>query len=160
MDAPNRLCKALAAIGGAKKPVLAASAVAGAKRAAKLGYRLGQVVYFRIMGGDFLGNYASAFVVGATSDQLVLAGHDTFTAIVYPDRVYSTERFELKKAALIKREKINDPNGGFTKIKVGNRGYLSVVPKMAGTVTSSNKPRGRGRPRKDGKLGPITIGVL
>lgn len=153
LDDPERLFRALAAIGGAKRPSLTASVMVGAKRVEKLGFRVGQRVFFRPAGDDYLNNYVAAAVVGASSDRLVLAGEAGFTAFVYPNSVMVKADFEKKRTRLVKRDKVNDPKGGFKKIKVGNVEKLhAYLPELA---TASTKKR-RGRPPGK-KKGPIVL---
>lgn len=140
MDAPDRLARALAAIAGARRPKLAAAAALGAARITKLGFRLGQQVFFRVMGGEYLSNYASAIVVGATHSQLVLSGVDSFTMLTNVSSVLNKEAFERKRLSLVKRGRINDPVAPFERIRVNNRDKLLMhLPKSA-------SPKRRGRP--------------
>lgn len=140
MDDPDRLFRALAAIGGAKKPLLAASAIIGSKRVTRLGFYVGQQVFFRPAGGDFLSNYARAAVVGAAGDRLVLAGDANFTAFMYPRNLLDKEAFEKKRKRLVKKKAINDP-AGFKKIRVGDVDKLEAyLPELA---RSAKKKRGR-----------------
>jgi hypothetical protein len=154
LDEPKRLFRVLSAIGKAKRPLLAASVVLGAKRVAKFGLRIGQIVYFRPAGDDYLNNYAAASIVGATKDRIVLAGEQGFTAFVYPTSVMTKEAFETKRKSLVKRDKVNDPSGGFKKLKVGNvEKLMAYLPELA---RASTKKR-RGRPPGKRKKGPIIL---
>lgn len=154
LDEPERVFRALAAIGGAKKPTLMASVVEGAKRVKKLGFRVGQRVYFRLAGDDYLNNYAAAAVVGATRDRLVLMGEQGFTAFLYPTSVMAKADFESKRNRLVKRDKVNDPDGGFKKLRVGDKEkLLAYLPQLAKT----DAKRKRGRPPGKRKKGPIIL---
>ena len=156
MDTPERLVRALVAIAGAKRPVLAAAAAAGSKRISKLGFILGQRIFFRVMGGDYLSNYASAIIVGATRNQIVVSGQDTFTAIVYTSNVLNKEDFENKRKRLVAANKINDPVAPFERIRINNKDKLLLhTPKVVG-----NKKRGRPAKKLSAKeaAAPITIG--
>lgn len=154
LDEPERVFRALAAIGGAKKPVLMASVLEGAKRVKKLGFRVGQRVYFRPAGDDYLNNYAAAAVVGASKDRLVLMGEQGFTAFLYPSSVMTKADFEKKRGRLVKRDKVNDPNGGFKKLRVGSaEKLLAYLPQLA----KADGKKKRGRPPGKRKKGPIIL---
>lgn len=158
MDSPDRLARALTAIAGARRPLLAAAAAAGSRRIAKLGYALGQRVIFRIMGGDYLSNYASAIVVGATRTQLVLSGIDSFTAMVNISSVLDKEGFERKRTSLVRRNRINDPATPFERIRVNNKDKLLLhMPTVAGVKKKRGRP-----PAKKKKIDfdePIVLGT-
>jgi hypothetical protein len=158
MDVPDRLLRALVAIAGSRRPLLAAAAAVGSRRIAKLGFSLGQRVFFKIIGADYLSNYASAIVVGATRTQLVLSGVDTFTAMINISSVLDKEGFESKRLSLVKRNRINDPTAPFERIKINNRDRLLMhTPKTAGVKKRRGRPPAK--KKKADFESPILLGT-
>lgn len=81
-------------------------------------HKFGTKVYIPIRNeGEYLSDWACAFVLGYTSDgKVVISGSPerrsigrSFTAYLYPDSVFSATEFAKKKKAMIASGKINNP---------------------------------------------------
>lgn len=108
-----------------KSKSLVAASLLAAKKVAKHNFTLGARVFFKVLGADFMNNYASGIVVGATRDQILIAGTENFSALMYPNAVLTDVDWEKKRERLIKTNKINDPTG-LTKISIKNLTRLKV----------------------------------
>ena len=137
--------RALSTIASAKRPLLLASIMLQAKRCARIGWKVGEIVYLRITGGDYLNNYASGMVVGATRDQVILIGYEGYTALLFPDALLDRAAWETKRQNLVSRKAINDPAGGLRKI--GERGAVKLV-------AYEPAPLGKGVKRRKAKRTP------
>jgi hypothetical protein len=147
----------LRAIAGVRNGAMVASIVLSSRKVGRLGFRLGQTVYFRVMGGDFLCNYARAIVIGASGRDLVLSGVQTFRALVGASQLMDRDAWEVKRARLVKAGRIDDPDGGLRKIEVrGRERLVAYEPLPLGSGSSRRKKPARGKTNA-GKRRPITI---
>lgn len=159
MDQTDRLLQTLTTVGRAKKPELVYAAMLSAAKVRRTGYRVGQTVFFRVLGGDYLSNYARGVVVGSVRDSVVVIGAELFTACLKVSSVLSSDDFLVKKERLVSAGKINDPGVTFERIRVRDRKkLLAHVPKLAGGTAKAKAKRGRPSKVKAGEFNPIVIG--
>ena len=74
----------------------------------KKGFFYGQPVMVRMIGDDFLLNYAQAFVVSANSTHVFVQG-SKFRCTLLHESIILDKDWVRKRAALLKRKKIRDP---------------------------------------------------
>ncbi len=76
----------------------------------RTGFEFGDVVYVRVIGEDYLKNYASAIVVAANRTHVYVQGkRRKFTAMLLTESILTPDKWKRKKAALISRNRIRDP---------------------------------------------------
>ncbi|MDE1905764.1 MAG: hypothetical protein KGH75_04865 [Rhodospirillales bacterium] len=74
----------------------------------KTGFTFGQEIYVRMIGQDYLLNYAKATVVSANKEHVYIQG-ETFRGTILHESVFTSDQWKRKKKNLIKRKKIKDP---------------------------------------------------
>ena len=74
------------------------------------GYKLGQVVYVKLLPDDYLSNYAKAWVLLAKKNTVIVQGQKGFRGSFLQTSVLTEAQFTKKRQALIARKRINDPN--------------------------------------------------
>lgn len=115
-------------LASAVKPVLLAAAMLAARKVSKLGFKLGERVFFRVMGADYVNNYVSGVIVGAVDRRFVLAGAEGFTALLESESVLNNEGWEHKLEKLLRAGKVDDPNGGLRRIASQGNKLVAYVP--------------------------------
>lgn len=150
------LATTLKALASAQRPALAAMAMLGARAVERLGFSIGQTVYMKVLGGDFLCNYARAVVVAASRDKLVLAGAQGYTALVGTDLLLNYDSWAEKRQRLVRAKRINDPSGGLRKLDV--RGSERLIVYEPNQIGGGKRKKPRGRPKR--KNGPITLNPI
>jgi len=123
-----------------ERPQVLAAVLLSAKRMKRFGLALGQKVYFHVMGGDYICNYASGLVIGSVKGVIVIES-DGYVARLKAENILDEEAWKIKLSSLLKKDKINDPNGGLRKIKTSNQSRLQVYEPH--TVTSVKKPQSK-----------------
>ncbi len=74
----------------------------------RTGFSFGQTVYVRMIGDDYLLNYAEATVISANREYIYIQTKN-FTGTFLHASVYTEEQWKRKKKNLIKNKKIRDP---------------------------------------------------
>jgi hypothetical protein len=114
---------------------------AGVKR---LGFALGDQVYFHVLGGDYICNYASGRIIGCVHKLLIIEG-DNCSALYKPDNVLNLEGWHEKLGRLLKANKVNDPDGGLRKFGRNREAKLMhyIPPHLSKVAVQVPKKRGR-----------------
>jgi hypothetical protein len=117
-------------------PDAVVAAFMATRRLKKFGFKLGQKVYFRVMGNDYLCNYASGYVIGSVQNKIIIEGCEKHTSQLYSTSILNEETWRKKLAHLLHLNKINDPKGGLRKVVNGNavelRGF--EPPKLSKSI--------------------------
>jgi len=103
------LLKQVSKLDQSQLDVLAAILHAG-RKAAKHDLNVGQTVYFRVMGGDFVKNYVRGVVLSVNAQSVFIYGKEDFTAQLNHTSLLNAEQWKDKKAALLKKNKAVDPD--------------------------------------------------
>jgi hypothetical protein len=104
------LAIAMATVPTSKLKVLAAL-INREARTRKRGYYFGEVVYMRVIGGDYISNYRKARILFAEKDYLHIEGSvDGFVASVMHSTVLNSKEWAKKKKQLLLEGKKRDPN--------------------------------------------------
>jgi hypothetical protein len=91
----------------------------------KTGFTFGQTVYVRMLGDDYLLNYAKATVISSSKEQVYVQGKKLGKGGTYlHDSVLTEEQWSRKKKNLIKHKRIRDP-------KEKEYYKITVTPKKA-----------------------------
>lgn len=84
----------------------------------KTGFSFGQIVYVKLIGEDYLLNYAKATVVSANKEYVYIQGNK-FRGTYLHDSVYTEDEWKRKKRTLVKHKRLRDPkHADYYKIKV------------------------------------------
>jgi hypothetical protein len=123
--------------------VIIASLILAHNRVENQGLSLGQVVYFHVMGGDYINNYASGSVIGVVRDTVILEGIEGHVSQVKRESLLNDEEWSIKLANLIAKNRINDPVGGLRKKVTGGKRRLQLYkPRLLKRKKSIKKKRG------------------
>ena len=75
------------------------------------GFAFGEMVYLRILGGDYLQNYRRAVVVAADSDYVYVSGRfERFSAALKHSSVMKEDQWRSHRRKLLRTNSITDPN--------------------------------------------------
>jgi hypothetical protein len=126
-----------------------AAALLSRGRVRRLGFELGEEVYFHVMGGDYICNYSAGRIIGSVHNTLIIEGLGCIGHFK-PDSVMHVGDWDLKLGRLLKANKINDPEGGLRKVGRGNDARLEkyVPPYMKTAPASKHSVKKRGRKKK------------
>jgi len=131
-------------------------------------FPIGQKLYFRAVGGDYLQNYLTGFVMGYTSTrQIILSGSPEnktrgrlFLAYLEEESVMSPTQWKKKRYELIKADRLIDPKKPLTKIKKIDIDYepptIDQAPKEWKDSQKARRPR---IPRGDETVKDLTIEI-
>lgn len=113
------------------------------------GFAFGQTVYVRMVGDDYLRNYAKGIVVSADKTHVFIQGDEkrvSATMTLMKDSVFSEEKWKKKRAALIARGRVRDPNASkiFSAREARKRTAQEDVP----TIDDFNKRVAKVSPKK------------
>ncbi len=151
--------RALRFLASVRGPVLIAAAMLQARKIERRGFSLGEHVYTKVMGDDYLNNYASGYVVGTARDHVVVAGGAGYSALLLPSSLLNRVGWLAKAKSLIDRDRINDPKGGLLRITVRGKQRLSAFePEPLGGKKARAKKR-RDRQQRDGTATTTVLGV-
>jgi hypothetical protein len=76
----------------------------------RVGYRHGELVYVHVYPGDYLSNYAKAWVIMADRNSVFVQGNKRpFRGVLMRDTVLKVEQFEQKRKVLRARRRLLDP---------------------------------------------------
>ena len=143
----NDAGRALRAVASAIRPMLLAASMLSAKRVARSGFKLGQRVYVHVTGGDYLNNYASGIVVGATADKVVVLGSEGYSALLSSEALIDSWAWSRVRARLVGADRINDPDGGLRRISV--RGRERLIAYEPADMSGKKRTRQRGAKNVD-----------
>jgi hypothetical protein len=151
--------KLLELMSSIRNPNALAASIASVRKVRKLGFELGQTVYFRVMGKDYLNNYATAMVLGVNGKaKLMVAGAQNFIASINGDQLLGREEWEAKRARLVSRNLINEPDGGLRKITLQGKNRLVAFEPPSLTQGKKKGPRSAFSGKKSTrKKGPIIL---
>lgn len=105
----------------------------------KLGFFFGQEVVVQVYRGDYVSNFARAYVISADKDYVYVHGKKGFRATLYHSSVLSLEQWDKKRASLLKRKKVKDPL--FKSYTTFNPSKLPLL----GTKTKAKKEPNKAR---------------
>jgi len=84
----------------------------------KTGFTFGQIIYVKMIGEDYLQNYARATVVSANKEVVYVQG-DIFRGTFMHASIFTEDAWVRKKKNLIKHKRIRDPKEAeYYKIKI------------------------------------------
>jgi hypothetical protein len=131
-------------------------------RTRKRGFEFGQIVYFRVFGGDYISNYVKAKVVSADRDYVHVQGADGCLATLYHKSVLTGKEWKKKEFYLLKINKIKDPNRAKylkapTKAerevnKIMNK---ALPPDLTSDIRNKSVILAGGQPRKSSGITPL-----
>ena len=107
---------ALQILGQLPNPDVVFGSIFSIKKLKQVGMKLGQRIYFHVLGGDYIGNYASGYIIGMVQGTLVVEGSEGHVSHIQPESAMDEDIWNEKLASLLKANKVNDPNGGLRKI--------------------------------------------
>ncbi len=90
------------------------------------GFNFGDIVYLHTVGDDYLRNYSKAIVVSANRKYVFVQGFKkSFTAMVLRSSIITEKDWKIKKANLIAKKRIRDPNAA----KLYKQGFSAKTSK-------------------------------
>jgi hypothetical protein len=140
----DNLGKYLEILAGCANPHALAAALFSRTRVKRMGFILGEEVYFHVMGGDFVCNYASGRIIGAVRQTLVIEGIGC-TAMYKPESLMHIDEWEEKLGVLLTKDRVNDPNGGLRRVGSGKNLSLRYIPPL---LQSASRPLAKKKGRK------------
>ena len=146
----HQLGNILKILSSVERPQVLAAALLSARRLKRHNLTLGQKVYFHVMGGEYLCNYASGLVVGAVKEVIVVES-DGYVARLKRENLLVEDTWRSKVASLLKSNQINDPDGGLRRLKTNNQSKLMLYePQMVKypftkkqSIPSKKQPKSR-----------------
>jgi hypothetical protein len=134
---PTMIGPALEILSLLPNPDVAFASFLSAKRlraASKL--KIGQKIYFHVLGSDYLNNYASGYIIGYVGDRVIVEGREGHTSQIKMASILNEAAWKSKLAELLKYNRINDPNNSLRKVFDGKNFQLrSYSP----PIISNNK---------------------
>lgn len=116
-------------------------------------FPVGQKLYFRAVGGDYLQNYLTGYVMGYTSTrQIILSGSPEnktrgklFLAYLEVDSVLSPVQWKKKRMDLVRADRLIDPKKPLVKVKRVDVDYepptIDQAPKEWKEAQKGRRPR-------------------
>jgi hypothetical protein len=92
-------------------PQVAIAAFLSSKRIRATNFKIGQKVYFHVLGLDYLNNYASGHIIGYVQNKLIIEGLEGHISQILPESAYNEQNWSAKLASLLKDNRINDKTG-------------------------------------------------
>lgn len=125
------------------KPQLVFAALLTKNRLKRFKLHLGEKVYFHVLGGDYISNYASGRVVGALGDRIILEGLEGHTSQVKPESVLKEAAWMDTLHRLLEGNMINDPKGGLRKITYDRKTKHKLVAYFPKGLCKTNSAKKR-----------------
>lgn len=116
-------------------------------RTRKRNLHFGEVVYFRMFGGDYISNYRACRIVSADKDYVHVEGKDGFTAMIYRESVLNLKQWKKKRKALKEAKKIKDPNYSrfFTLPNPAQQEVTKILEGQDQHITAKSVKNAKGR---------------